>query len=76
MEMTVKAVAGNNPNARREGTPKYHQAINSELLQVWGDPRARHLKPFRLLGITIQQRGTGGRHLKESGKTGLLWTLR
>ena len=54
MEMTVKAVA-DNPNVRREGTLKNHQAMDSELLEVWRDPRAQHLKPFRLLGITIQQ---------------------
>lgn len=35
MEMTVKAVADNKPNVRREGTPKYHQAMDSELLEVY-----------------------------------------
>ena len=54
VKATVKAVA-DNPNVRREGTLKYHQAMDSELLEVWRDPRAQHLKPFRLLGITIQQ---------------------
>lgn len=29
-----------NPNVRREGTPKYYQVMDRELLEVWGYPRA------------------------------------
>lgn len=74
MEMTVKAVADNNPNVRRDTKvpPGNGQRTPGSL----GKSSGSTPKPFRLLGITIQQRGTGGRHLKESGKTGLLGTLR
>ena len=37
MEMTLKAGAYDyNPNVRREGTPKYYQVMDRELLELMG----------------------------------------
>ena len=78
MEMTVKAVADNKPNVRREGTPKYHQAMDSELLEVY-QAAGNHDTRLRYWGQTLKKnlgrRGYWG-HLDSSWENETEWPTR